>query len=96
MVGELRDGGHYNVDEGVSETTLVDLFKLFPMACHLHFYLDRVVAVAQRRHALGARRLTNTAGARLPRSDGFAVKNCSAGRMLKNHAVGGIFQGAYG
>jgi replicative DNA helicase len=53
VVGELRDRGQYNVDEGISTTTLVDLFKLFPLACHLPFYLERVVAVAQRRHALG-------------------------------------------
>jgi hypothetical protein len=35
LVGELRDGGHYNAELGVSAATLVKLYRLCPWACHL-------------------------------------------------------------
>jgi replicative DNA helicase len=35
VVGELCDRGQYNVEDGVSTATLVDLFQLFPLVRHL-------------------------------------------------------------
>ena len=43
LVGELHDSGQYDMEDGVSATTLVDLFRLFPLACNLPHYLERVV-----------------------------------------------------
>jgi hypothetical protein len=52
LVRELRDGDHYNADHGISEATLIELYWLFPLACHLDFYLARVAEMSQRRQAL--------------------------------------------
>ena len=52
VVGELRDSGLYNADEGVSVATLVELFRLYPLVQHLPHYLDRVVEMSHRRRAL--------------------------------------------
>ncbi len=52
LVGELRDRGQYNVEDGVSAATLVNLFRLFPLACNLSHYMERVVCS---RDALGHR-----------------------------------------
>ena len=53
LVGELRDGGQYNVQDGVSAAMLVDLFRLSPLACNLPHYMDRVVRISRSRVALG-------------------------------------------
>ena len=52
LVGELRDRGLYNPENGVSAARQIDLFRLFPLACDLPHYLERVVEMSHRRHAL--------------------------------------------
>ena len=51
LVGELRDGGQYNAQNGVSAATLVELFRLLPLVRRLHHYVDRVAEMSQRRGA---------------------------------------------
>ena len=51
VVGELRDCGWYNAEDGVSAATLVELFRLLPLVRHLHHYVDRVAEMSQRRGA---------------------------------------------
>ena len=52
VVGELRDSGQYNAEDGVSATTLVELFRLFPLVRHLPYYVERVAEMSQRRWSL--------------------------------------------
>ena len=54
-VGELSDAGLFNVEDGVSAMTLVDLFRLFPLVQHLPHYLDRVLEMSHRRHVIASR-----------------------------------------
>ena len=53
LIGELRDGGQYNAEEGVSVATLVELFRLYPLVQQLPHYLDRVLEMSHRRRAVG-------------------------------------------
>ena len=52
LVGELRDSGQYNAEDGVSAATLVELFRLVPMVRHLPCYVERVAEMSQRRRSL--------------------------------------------
>jgi replicative DNA helicase len=53
VVGELRDSGQYNAEDGVSAVTLAELFRLFPLVRHMPFYVERVAEMSQRRGAAG-------------------------------------------
>ena len=55
VTGELRDGGQYNVEVGISTATLADLFQLFPLVRHLPHYLGRVLEMSRRRHVIASR-----------------------------------------
>jgi replicative DNA helicase len=55
VVGELRDRGQYNVVDGVSATTLVNSFRLFPLVQHVPYYVQRVGEMARRRHVIASR-----------------------------------------
>jgi replicative DNA helicase len=52
LVGELRDFGEYNRDNGVNATTLVNLYRLYPVPSNLPYYIGRVKEMGRRRHAL--------------------------------------------
>jgi hypothetical protein len=47
LVGELREGGHYNSEHEVSPASLFELYRFFPGACHLDFYLARVAEMSR-------------------------------------------------
>ena len=49
LVGELRDRGQYNTEDGVSATTLVELFRPVPLVRELPQYLSRVLEISRRR-----------------------------------------------
>ena len=49
LVGELRDGGQYNAEHGVSAATLVELFRPAPLVRELPQYLSRVLEISRRR-----------------------------------------------
>ena len=52
LVGELRDGGPYGAEGGVSATTLLELFRQFSMVRHLLYYMERVAEMSRRRRSL--------------------------------------------
>jgi replicative DNA helicase len=52
VVGELGDSGQYDAEDGVSATTLVELFRLFPVVRHLPCYVERVAEMSERRKSL--------------------------------------------
>ena len=49
LVGELRDSGQYNAEDGVSAATLVELFRPVPLVRELPRYLSRVLGISRRR-----------------------------------------------
>ena len=52
VVGELRDCGEYNAEDGISATTLLELFRQFSMVRHLLYYMERVAEMSRRRRSL--------------------------------------------
>jgi replicative DNA helicase len=52
LVGELRDFGEYSADRGVCAATLANLYRNFPMASNLSFYVARLLEVSRRRRGL--------------------------------------------
>jgi replicative DNA helicase len=54
MVGDLKDHGDYGEGNGGEVTAyfVAQLYRLFPSACHLEFYLARIKELARRRHAV--------------------------------------------
>ena len=53
MIGvSSRDAGRYGAEDGVSATTLLELFRLPPMVWYLPFYVERVAERSQRRRSL--------------------------------------------
>ena len=49
VVGELRDCGQYNAEDGVTAATLAELFRPAPLVCELPQYLSRVLKISRRR-----------------------------------------------
>ena len=49
VVGELRDSGQYNAEDGVSTATLVELFRPAPLVRELPQFLSRVLEISRRR-----------------------------------------------
>ena len=49
VVGELRNRGQYNAEDGVSAATLVELFRPAPLVRELPQYLSRVLEISRRR-----------------------------------------------
>ncbi|MCC7086400.1 MAG: hypothetical protein IT427_15475 [Pirellulales bacterium] len=52
LVGELRDGGEYDPERGVSAAALAELFTMSPTAISLPHYVARVAEMSRRRHAM--------------------------------------------
>ena len=50
VVGALRDRGRYNAEDGVSATTLVELFRPAPLVRELPQHLSRVLEISRRRY----------------------------------------------
>ena len=55
VLGELHDSGQYNVEDGVSTTTLLNLFQLLPLVQHLPYYVQRVGEMTRRRQVIASR-----------------------------------------
>ena len=50
VVGELAIIGQYNTENGISATTLVELFRPAPLVRELPQYLSRVLEISRRRY----------------------------------------------
>ena len=72
LIGELRDADEYNADNGISAARLCELYRNYPLACYLNYYVARVLGC----HGAGTRTSAQIATFSRAATGGRMGRNC--------------------